>query len=455
MVAEIQDLDVETRKLASFRTVDRIEPIDGADAIELAVVGGWKVVTKKGEFKAGDPCVYFEIDSFLPDGVSAWQFLVDKSSRIFNGVKGHKLRTIKLRGQISQGLILPISAFPILGLVLKPELTALEIEQLRVSDPALQEEVESLRYGLHEFEAELSPQDLNLNKLLGVTKWEAALAPCLAGQAAGLFPSFIRKTDQERAQNLAAEIFGFEDHLVPFDVGNIPTDALVAMQERGDVEFVGDGLGGKWMKVLKAKGDPDAKYEITMKLDGSSCTVFARTVPTGDESLVQIESGVCSRNLQLKVNAENAENTFVKVAVTSGLLGALEELARDHDLSYAVQGELMGPGIQGNREELKDHELFVFDIIDIKAGEKLPPDERHAVFDALVAKGVKIKHVPVIARSANLLDTLGITTMEQLLKFADGPSLKHSIREGLVFKRLDGAFSFKVISNLFLSKEKD
>ena len=63
MTAEIQDLEVvETRKLASFRTVDSIEPIVGADAIELAVVGGWKVVTKKGEFQAGDPCVYFEIE---------------------------------------------------------------------------------------------------------------------------------------------------------------------------------------------------------------------------------------------------------------------------------------------------------------------------------------------------------------------------------------------------------
>lgn len=107
MVAEIQEFNVvETRRLATFRTIDAVEPIPGADAIELAVVGGWKVVTKKGEFQVGDPCVYLEVDSFLPDGVPAWQFLVDKSSRTFNGVVGHKLRTVKLRGAISQGLIL-------------------------------------------------------------------------------------------------------------------------------------------------------------------------------------------------------------------------------------------------------------------------------------------------------------------------------------------------------------
>ena len=94
------------RKLVSIRTIASVEPIPNADAIEVAVVDGWKVVTKKGEFKAGDLCVYFEIDSFLPDGVPAWQFLVDKSSRIFEGVKGHKLRSIKLRGVTSQGLVL-------------------------------------------------------------------------------------------------------------------------------------------------------------------------------------------------------------------------------------------------------------------------------------------------------------------------------------------------------------
>lgn len=99
-----------TRKLASIRVIDDVEPIIGADAIEVVTLGGWKVVTKKNEFSKGDLCVYFEIDSFLPAGVPAWQFLVDKSSREFEGVVGHRLRTIKLRGAVSQGFVLPISS---------------------------------------------------------------------------------------------------------------------------------------------------------------------------------------------------------------------------------------------------------------------------------------------------------------------------------------------------------
>ena len=61
------------RKLVTIRTIDGLEPIEGADVIEVAVIGGWKLVVKRGEFKVGDQCVYFEIDSFLPDGVPAWQ----------------------------------------------------------------------------------------------------------------------------------------------------------------------------------------------------------------------------------------------------------------------------------------------------------------------------------------------------------------------------------------------
>jgi RNA ligase (TIGR02306 family) len=98
------------RKLVTVRQIYNLEPIDGADAIEVATIEGWKVVVKKGEFKVGEQCVYFEIDSFLPEGNPAWQFLVDKQGREFEGVRGHRLRTIKLRGVLSQGLALPITS---------------------------------------------------------------------------------------------------------------------------------------------------------------------------------------------------------------------------------------------------------------------------------------------------------------------------------------------------------
>lgn len=427
------------RKLASIRIIDAIEPIPDADAIEVAVLGGWRVVIKKGEFKPGDLCVYFEIDSFLPTGEPAWQFLVDKSSRTFEGVVGHRLRTIKLRGQVSQGLVLPITG-------LNRTITLDEHEY---------------EFGDVEWE-----NGEDVTDILGIKKWEQPLPAELAGQAEGLFPSFIRRTDQERCQNLVPEIFGFEDQLVPFDVDPIlngdKPELIGELIAKGTITCNADG---DWFKVLPAKADPNARYEVTMKLDGSSMTVFARSkftepVAVDDGTLENpVESGVCSRNLQLKVNAENAENTFVKLALQSGLLGVLENLAADGAGDFAVQGELMGPGIQGNREGLKDFKFFVFDVQRIdEGGRYLTPAERAEFMKTLYAEGVdpkRVAHVPVIAFQANLKDTLGITNVKELLAFAEGPSITHAVREGLVFKRLDGKFSFKAISNAYLAKEKD
>jgi RNA ligase (TIGR02306 family) len=93
------------RKLATLREIDAILPIEGADAIECAVVGGWKVVIKKGEYKPGDRAVYCEIDSWIPTKLA--EFLSKgKEPREYEGIKGERLRTVKLRGQLSQGLLL-------------------------------------------------------------------------------------------------------------------------------------------------------------------------------------------------------------------------------------------------------------------------------------------------------------------------------------------------------------
>jgi RNA ligase (TIGR02306 family) len=88
------------RKLVSIQSIDALDPIAGADNIMQARVMGWTVVVKKGEFSVGDPCVFFEIDSVLPDG-AAWSE--------FMRPRGFRVRTLKLRGVLSQGLALPVS----------------------------------------------------------------------------------------------------------------------------------------------------------------------------------------------------------------------------------------------------------------------------------------------------------------------------------------------------------
>ena len=341
------------RKLATIRKIDALRPILDADAIECAVIGGWTAVVKKGEFTAGDLAVYCEIDSWIPHALVPF-LSKGKEPRVFDGIAGERLRTMKLRGQLSQGLLLPLST-----------LTMVESELF---------------------------EGLDVSFPLGIVKYEAPIPAQLAGEVKGMFPGWIQKTDQERVQNLKEE----------FDY---------------------------WLREQHV-------WEITEKLDGSSMTVFLRDG----------EFGVCSRNLELK---PSESNSLSKVAVRNDL----ELKLRRANRNLALQGELIGEGIQGNPYKQKGQEFFLFDIYDIDASKYLTPAERNAFVEEH-----DIKHVPVLAFGAELWDTLGINSIDNILKFAEGKSVMGMIgceREGLVFKSKAAQCSFKAISNKFLLKGGD
>ena len=345
------------RKLATIRKIDALTPIEGADKIEVATVGGWKVVAQKGLYQVGDLAVYFEIDSWIPHKLAPF-LTKGKEPRVFEGVAGERLRTIKLRGQISQGLLMPLA-----------EVIA----------------IAGCWSSLDEGE--------DVTEWLGIKKWEKAIPAQLAGVCKGNFPTVIPKTDQERAQNLVKEI--------------------VVANETG------------------------VKFEITEKLEGSSMTCY----------LIKGEFGVCSRNMDLK---ETEGNSFWATARKEGIEAKMR--AVDEHWDFAVQGELIGPGIQGNIYNLKETEFRVFDIYNIQTGEYLKPAARRDI-----VKFMDLKHVPVLAAQASLYDTLGITDMPQLLKFAEGKSVMGLIgceREGVVFKEVEGGMTFKVISNKYLLGEQ-
>lgn len=171
------------RKLATIRKIADIQPIEGADAIEVATVDGWKVVVKRGEFNVGDLCVYFEIDSVLPIRPE-FEFLrkgcyVKKDWLITEQNptgEGFRLRTIKLLGQISQGLVIPLETVPEKGIT----------RAFRFYD----------ENGVHH--RVVSHEGEDVTDVIGVVKWDPPLPAQLSGRAKGNFPSFIPKTDQER-----------------------------------------------------------------------------------------------------------------------------------------------------------------------------------------------------------------------------------------------------------------
>lgn len=177
------------RKLASIKKIDNIEPIEGADIIELATVGGWKVVVAKDVgHSIGDLVVYCEIDSFLPIEPE-FEFLRKSSyKKMVDGTEGFRLRTIKLLKQVSQGLIIP----------------------LKDAHEIIHRNAPNINVGLFE--------GLDVTEMLGITKWDPPVPANLAGVAKGNFPSFLQKTDEERIQNLTEEYEAWKDSDTEFYV---------------------------------------------------------------------------------------------------------------------------------------------------------------------------------------------------------------------------------------------
>jgi RNA ligase (TIGR02306 family) len=198
---------------------------------------------------------------------------------------------------------------------------------------------------------------------------------------------------------------------------------------------------------------PDLEFEITEKLDGSSCTIYNKM--NDPEVGVEHDFGVCSRNLDLK---EDGNNSFWKVANKY----KLKEILHYLNLNLAIQGELIGESIQKNLYNLKGQELRVFDIYDIEKRRHLTSEERLEVLEKInnctcghdEAILLGYEECTPILQHAPLLGTLKLKdfTFESLLSFAEDKSkLSDSQREGIVCKSkelINGqTISFKVISN--------
>ncbi len=317
-----------------------METIPDADAILKATVLGWQLVVRKGEFVEGDLCVYCEIDSIMPD----------KPEFEFVRERGNRIRTIRLRGQVSQGVCFPLSILPIDA----------EVEEGK-----------------------------DVTDVIGVEKYEPPVPASLQGIAKGPFPNFIPKTDETRVQIL---------------------------QELLD------------------------KYEgtncyITEKLDGSSVTYF----------LKKGVFSVASRNLEL---IETEDNTLWKVARSLDIENKLQSLGKD----YALQGELVGEFVQGNKYKLKAQTAFFFNVFDIDAYRYLNFEE----YTEMLAR-LDLKSVPILDTNYTLQNNI-----ETLVEMSKGKSALYDVmREGIVIRTLTelrdvtGRVSFKSINPDFLLKYEE
>jgi RNA ligase (TIGR02306 family) len=235
------------------------------------------------------------------------------------------------------------------------------------------------------------PAKTDVSKILGITKWEPAIPAQLRGKIAGAFPThIIPKTKQERIQNI-------ED----------------------------------FSRII------GHRYIPTIKLDGTSTTYADYKTPGCGTR----KSIVCSRNWNLKRDENNA---LWAAAIRYGIHDAIDNIG----MNIAIQGELIGEGIGTNIEKIKGCDFYVFSIWLIDEQRYANRFEYNAILKKLADVGCVLKTCPELPE----IEFGPGTTVDSILAMADGPSLFAKYREGLVFERADGQFSFKAISNWWLDR---
>lgn len=338
-----------SRKLASVQVVAEVAPILGADAIEKVRVLGWWVVTRKGEYRPGEKVVYCEIDALLPEKPE-FEFLRKSSSHASGGFR---IKTVRLRGQVSQGICFDLSILP----------------------PGVSQE-----------------EGTDVTEVLGVKKLDLASATGIGGRTLGVFPGFITKTDELRIQGAPS----------------------VLERHRGKT------------------------FYLTEKEDGTSFTAF----------LKDGELGLCGRNFLL--DPTDAKNRLVELARNLELETRLRAACEATGTDLAIQGEVIGPGIQKNKYALKHTRLRIFNVFDIR-GFRLLSHSRM----------LEIVHLMQLETVPQLGTLVLDHSVDDLVAMSQGTStLNPNVqREGIVLRPLEdevdpdlGRLSFKVINPRFLLK---
>lgn len=214
------------RVMARVVRVDAINPIEGADAIEVASIGGWKVVVKRGEFQVNQLAVFAEVDSWVPHALAPFLTKPGQFPKVYNNVEGQRLRTVKLRGQISQGLLLPVSVLQIDGKWI---------------------------------EGVVVDEGTDVSELLGIQRWEPP-AEFRAANAKGSFPHFIPKTDCERVQNLSRQVQQWAEDEVVFQKSEKLDGSSMTL-------FYKDGEVGCCSRNLELKDDGTSTFWETAKTE--------------------------------------------------------------------------------------------------------------------------------------------------------------------------------------------
>ena len=390
------------RELAYVVNIDRIEPIVGSDNCEAAVVGGWRVMTRKGTFQAGDKAVYFEIDSKTPE-TEIFAFLAPKHYK----VKTQKY-TFGGKGlMISQGLLMSFEDFGW-------DINAYEVgdfltETLGVKYSVVEDNKRKASADKYKRMAQRHAKLFKTNKLvqwLYARTWGKKLLFLFLGnkrdKKAAFWPNWVVKTDEERVQNLP--------QLFPPD---------------------------------------DTEWFVTEKVDGTSTTFTMKRLKRN-----KYEFYVCSRNVCFDKPEKEEKlfyetNVYTEMAIKYNAEEVLKNILDEYkDIEFVtIQGETYGKSVQQRDYHMNNVDFKAFNLIfGYKNGtvKRFNPKEMTEILDLY-----NIPCVPILDEHFKLPNSI-----DEMVAYADGDSvIDGDYREGVVLRTADGVNSFKAVSNYYLTSK--
>lgn len=404
------------RELCYVVKIDNILPIEGADNVEQAVVGGWHIMVRKGQFKVGSYAIYFEIDSKVPQ----------REPFMFLASKHFKVKTQKyFKGTvISQGLLMSFQDFSTNSGM--PTCLAGADALLASRDIAGRDPLE---------------EPIFLTKELGVT--------------------YAVEEDNKRKSNITKYDKMYQRHLKLFKKHKILRRIFSYMWgKRILFIFLGKKRDTRnwpaWVVKTDEErvqnmpflfpGDPDKKWIVTEKIDGTSTTFTMKGKGRKKEYYI------CSRNVNFDKpekmdNCYYDTNVYLEMAEKYSIEDILSDiLQKNSNLDFVtIQGETYGDGVQKRNYGLNNHQFMAFNLI---YGYKDGTKKRFNPIEMTdMLKKYNLPCVPI-------LETITLPeTMDEMIAYADGASqIDGQLREGVVLRTLDGVESFKSVSNNFLIK---
>ena len=394
------------RELAYIVTIDEIRPIPNYDRVEHARVGGWWVIVKKDQFKVGDPAIYIEVDSRVPE----------EEPFMFLDKRHFKVKTLKMCKVISQGLLMAPEDFGweaqndnVGGYVIianKKYFTVGDFltEELKIT--YAEAEDNKRKANSEDKYKKMAQRRPNLFKKpwarwMMKREWGRRIMFFFFGKKKdkkGGWPAWVVKTDEERCQNMP------------------------------------------WL----FPGNPETEWIATEKIDGTSTTFTLRGKGRKEEFYI------CSRNVVFDRPDKGCyyeTNVYTEMAEKYGIYAILKAIKERFELDFiTLQGETYGEGIQKRDYGLKEHRFMAFNLIygypDGRAI-RLNPIEMTRILTEY-----EVPCVPIVNEHFIIPESCDI-----LLKIAEGASkVDGGMREGLVFRSADGVNSFKAVSNPFLLK---